>query len=285
MLASPAAGGEAALDAAAVFARAAGENFPVAPRWLPARWREPLWAIYGYARLVDELGDAAAGDRLALLDAVERELDAAYRGEAQHPVLRRLEPVLRSHALPRAPFVRLIEANRWDQRLRAIQSWEELEAYCALSAQPVGELVLHVFGQAMPDQVALSNHVCSALQVIEHCQDVGEDLARGRIYLPAEDLAAVACTAADLADPSSLPLRRAVALEIARARALLASGRALVRGLRGFARLAVAGYVAGGLAACDALERAVWDASRPAAQRQRRDWLRRGVPLWLGAGA
>src|SRR5262249_11787073 len=160
----------------------------------------------------DELGDAARGDRLALLDAAEAELERAYRGEASHPVLRRLAPVLQSHALPREPFVRLIDANRFDQRLREIQTWEELESYCALSAHPVGELVLRIFGQATPANVALSNHVCSALQVIEHCQDVGEDLAQGRVYLPAKDLAQVGCTRADLADAGSLPLRRAVAL-------------------------------------------------------------------------
>jgi squalene synthase HpnC len=285
MLASPTGAGGAALDPRSVFARAAGENFPVAPRWLPARWREPLWAIYGYARLVDELGDAAAGDRTALLDAAARELDRAFRGEAEHPVFRRLAPVLARSALPRDPFVRLIEANRWDQRLRAIESWDELEAYCALSAWPVGELVLRVFGQATPENVALSNRVCSALQVVEHCQDVGEDLARGRVYLPAADLREAGCTPADLADAGSLPLRRVIALEISRSRALLASGGPLVRGLRGFARLAVAGYVAGGLAACDALERAVWDASRPAAHARKRAWLRRGVPLLLGRGA
>jgi phytoene/squalene synthetase len=169
--------------------------------------------------------------------------------------------------------------------LRAIESWDELEAYCALSAWPVGELVLRVFGQATPENVALSNRVCSALQVVEHCQDVGEDLARGRVYLPAADLREAGCTPADLADAGSLPLRRVIALEISRSRALLASGGPLVRGLRGFARLAVAGYVAGGLAACDALERAVWDASRPAAHARKRAWLRRGVPLLLGRGA
>ena len=285
MLASAAGRGETALDPEAVFARAAGENFPVAPGWLPPRWREPLWAIYGYARLVDELGDAAPGDRLALLDAAEADLDRALRDEAEHPVLRRLAPVLARHALPREPFLRLIEANRWDQRLRAIASWEELEAYCALSAHPVGELVLRVFGQATPENVALSNRVCSALQVVEHCQDVGEDLARGRIYLPASDLHDAGCTPEHLADAGSPPLRRVVALEISRARSLLAAGGPLVRGLRGFARLAVAGYVAGGLAACDALERALWDASRPAAHARKRAWLRRGLPLWLGRGA
>src|SRR5262245_33322201 len=162
---SVASGGVAEQSPQAVFARAAGENFPVAPRWLPARWREPLWAVCGYARLVDELGDAAPGDRLALLDEAEADLDRAYRGEAEHPVLRRLAPVRRSHALPRDPFVRLIEANRFDQQLRQIASWAELEAYCALSAHPVGELVLRIFGQATPPHVELSNHVCSALQV------------------------------------------------------------------------------------------------------------------------
>lgn len=270
-----------ALDAARLLRRAAGENFAVAPRLLPARWREPLLALYGFARLVDEIGDAADGDRLALLDAVEADLDRAFEGSAQHPVLRRLAPVLRAYALPREPFRRLIEANRWDQRASAIASWQELLAYCALSANPVGELALRVFGHADPPEVALSDAVCSALQVIEHCQDVFEDHAHGRVYLPAQDLALHGCPLADLAGPCPSPaLRRVLALELARARELLDAGAPLVARLHGAARAAVAGYVAGGHAACDALERSGFDPNARAAQPRRRDRLRHALRLW-----
>lgn len=269
-----------------ILARAAGENFAVAPRMLPRRYREPLLALYGFARLCDEIGDAAAGDRLALLDALDADLLRAFRGDARHPLLQRLTPVIAAHDLPHEPFARLIEANRWDQRLRDVASWQELCAYCALSASPVGELVLHIFGAATPERVALSDRVCSALQVVEHCQDVQEDLARGRVYLPAEDRFDARCGEADLADPRSPVLRRVIAVQIERARALLAAGPPLVAGLTGAARFAVAGYAAGGLAACDALARAGYDASAPRARATCVARLRHGLRLlFTGARA
>jgi squalene synthase HpnC len=269
-----------------ILARAAGENFAVAPRILPRRLREPLRAVYGFARLVDEIGDAAEGDRLALLDALDADLLRAFRGEARHPLLQRLAPVIEAHELPHEPFARLIAANRWDQRLRSVASWQELLAYCDLSANPVGELVLHIFDAATPARIALSDRVCSGLQVIEHCQDVQEDLARGRVYLPAEDRLDARCGDADLAAPRSPVLRGVLAIQIGRARELLAASAPLVAQLTGAARFAVAGYAAGGLAACDALTRAGYDASDPRARRTRGGRLRHGLRLlFTGARA
>ncbi len=117
-----------------VLARADGENFPVALRLLPRELRRDLLALYGFARLADTLGDEAEGDREALLDALETELDLAFEGRATHPLLRRLEPTLRSHSLPARPFRRLVEANRRDQRVQRYPSFAELRGYCALSA-------------------------------------------------------------------------------------------------------------------------------------------------------
>jgi squalene synthase HpnC len=264
------AGGEGARDAQApmrmpaaetVMARARGENFPVAGRLLGGRLRSHMLALYGFARLVDELGDSFAGDRLAALDWLEQDLDRAYRGAAEHPLLRRLQPTLRECALPRDPFVRLVEANRTDQRVSRYETWEQLRAYCELSANPVGELVLGVFGQATPSRVALSNDICTALQLTEHCQDVAEDLARGRVYLPAEDLDRFDCTIADLSGAhAGTSLRETLAFECARARELFTRGAPLVGELHGVrARLAVAAFVAGGRAALDAIERADHD--------------------------
>jgi squalene synthase HpnC len=244
----------------AVMARAQSENFPVASRVLPRRVRIHLLAIYGFARLVDELGDSAAGDRLAALDWLEEDLDHAFEGRAQHPLLVRLAPTLRECALPREPFARLIEANRVDQRVSRYETWEQLRGYCALSADPVGELVLGVLGLATPARIALSDSICTALQLTEHCQDVAEDLARGRVYLPREDLERFGCTSADLAaEHAAAPLREVLAFEVARARGLLAEGAPLIDGLHGRARLAVAAFVAGGRAALEAIERAGYD--------------------------
>jgi len=241
-------------------ARAQGENFPVASRMLPRRVRRHLLAIYGFARLVDELGDSAAGDRLAALDWLEGELDEALAGRATHPLLKALEPTLRECGLAREPFVRLIEANRLDQRRSSYATWEELRGYCALSADPVGELVLAVLGESTPGRVALSDRICTALQLTEHCQDVAEDHRAGRVYLPLEDLERFGCPVEDLAAGSaSAPLRAVIAFEVDRARRLLHEGAPLIGELRGRPRIAVGAFVAGGRSALDAIERAGYD--------------------------
>jgi squalene synthase HpnC len=254
-------------------ARAGGENFPVASRLLGRRQREHLLAIYGFARLVDELGDTYLGDRLEALDWLEGQLQDAADGRATHPLMRRLGETMRACRLPRGPFVRLIEANRLDQRVRRYRSWEELRAYCALSANPVGELVLDVYEARTPERVLLSDSICTALQLIEHCQDVAEDLRAGRVYLPQEDLERFACPEEDLHGASSSPaLRAVIAFEVARARDLLDAGAPLVAELHGRARLGVAGFAGGGRAALRAIEDAGYDvlARPPRASRGRR---------------
>jgi len=238
-----------------------------------------LLAAYGFARLVDEVGDVAPGDRLAQLDAIEAELDRAFAGRATHPLLVALQPTLRECALPRDPFARLVEANRLDQRVHRYETWEQLRGYCSLSADPVGEIVLRVFGVATPERVRLSDSICTALQLAEHCQDVAEDLRAGRIYLPAQDMARFDCREQDLAPPPGgaagappRPLVELLAFEVSRARGLLDAGRPLVGRLSGRLRIAVAAFVAGGEAALDAIERAGYEVrfGAPRATRPRR---------------
>jgi squalene synthase HpnC len=256
-----------------IMARAATENFPVASRLLPPRLRTHLLAIYGFARLVDELGDEAPGDRLAALDWLSAEVDWAFAGTATHPLLRALEPTIAACELPREPFERLIEANRVDQRVRSYETWNDLLGYCHLSADPVGELVLHVFGAASPERIARSNAVCTALQLTEHWQDIREDLARARVYVPLEDLARHGCTIDDLAAASvGERLRRVLALEAARTAALFREGETLAASLHGWQRLAIAGYTGGGRAALEALALADYEvlASSPRPTRRRR---------------
>ena len=250
----------AAPSAEEVMARAGSENFTVATRLLGGSHREHLLAVYGFARLVDDIGDETVGDRLALLDRVEADLRRVPGGGAEHELLRALEPFVRERAVPLDPFLRLIEANRVDQRVSRYETFDDLVGYCGLSADPVGELVLHVFGVATPDRIALSNAVCTALQLAEHWQDVGEDLGRGRIYLPREDLTRFGVSEDDLARPTPTEAFRALmTFEVERARGLLAHGVPLVRSLGGHARLAVAAYVGGGRAALDAVERSGFD--------------------------
>jgi squalene synthase HpnC len=244
----------------AVMQQAAAENFPVASRCLPRAERDHLLAVYGFARLADDLGDEADGDRLAALDWLEAELDRAVMGEATHPVLRRLAISIAQCDLPLQPFRDLIEANRRDQVVHRYETFDALVDYCRLSAAPVGRLVLAVFGASSPARVALSDDVCVGLQVVEHLQDVGEDAARGRIYLPQCDLRAFACTESDLSSPRAGPrLRAVVRHEAGRARHLLGAAVPLARELPLRPRIAVCGFGAGGLAALDAMAGADYD--------------------------
>jgi squalene synthase HpnC len=260
-------------------AKASGENFPVAPVLLGRRLRGHLLAIYGFARLVDDLGDEARGDRLARLDLLEEDLARVWDGTPRDPLLRRLQPTVRTCSIPPEPFLRLIEANRQDQRVTRYQTFQELLDYCVLSANPVGHLVLYVFGQATPERLHLSDAVCTGLQLVEHWQDVAEDYSRGRVYLPNEDLTAFGCDERDLAAPhASERLRALLAFEAGRAGALLDEGAPLVGLLAGRARLAVAGFVAGGRAALAAIADAGYDVlpgpPKPARSRLLREALR-----------
>lgn len=243
-----------------VMARADSENFPVASRLLPRREREHLLSLYGFARLVDELGDSLPGDRLAALDWLSGELERAFQGNAKHPLMVRLGATIAQCELRREPFLRLIEANRMDQRRTRYGTWEELRSYCALSADPVGELVLAVFDRATPGRVALSDSICTALQLAEHCQDVSEDLAAGRVYLPLEDLERFGCSIEELgAEHAGEALRAVLAFEVERAHRLLDAGAPLLGELRGRPRLGVAAFLAGGRSALEAIERAGYD--------------------------
>jgi 15-cis-phytoene synthase len=245
---------------ARLLAQADHENFPVVTRLVPRAARDHLLAVYAFARLTDDLGDEHPGDRSAALDWLEGDLRVALQGRPSHPVTARLGQTIAATDLTPAPFLDLIAANRRDQTIVRQASWDELLDYCRLSANPVGIAVLAIAGALTPRRRALSDRVCTGLQVVEHLQDVGQDAAAGRVYLPADDLERFGVVEADLTAPVASPaLRSAVAFELARARELLAAGVPLVGSLRGWSRLAVVGYVAGGLAAADAIEAARYD--------------------------
>lgn len=257
------------MDVAAVARRARTENFPVASVLFPRNLRPHLRAVYGFARLVDILGDEIEGDRLAALDELEREVDACYSGTPTWPVLQVLQPTIREFALPREPFLRLIEANRMDQRISEYGTWEELRGYCRHSADPVGRLVLGLLRRGDDAElVAASDDVCTGLQLVNFLQDVPRDLELGRVYLPAETLRRFGVRALDRPSPE---LTEALRFEAARARGLLAAGRVLQERLDGRVGRAVGLFARGGLAALAALERADWDifTQRPRPSRTR----------------
>ncbi len=243
-----------------VLQQAASENFAVASRLLPRATRRHLLAIYGFARLTDEIGDEVAHDRLALLDWLDNEVELAARGTATHPLLRQLTPTIVECNLPLVPFHRLIEANRQDQVVQQYETFDDLVSYAWLSAAPVGQLVLGVLGETSSERIKLSDDVCIGLQIVEHIQDVKEDLDKGRVYLPQADLRVFGCGPAELDAPHAGPeLRMVLRLEAGRARRLLGSVEPLSRTLPLRFRFAVCGYAAGGMAALDAIERMGYD--------------------------
>lgn len=246
---------------AAVMGQARRENFPVASLLLPRRVRAHLLAVYGFARLVDDVGDEVSADRLALLDEIEADLDRLWAGEEPRiDLIAGLRGAVDEHGLPSEPFRALIEANRRDQLVHRYQTFTELLSYCELSANPVGELVLRIFEAATPERIALSNKVCTALQLTEHWQDAAEDYAAGRIYLPGEDRDRFGVREDDLAAPTASPsLRTLLAFEVSRARELLDEGAALSATLRGRPAFAIRAFVAGGRSALRAIARADYD--------------------------
>jgi squalene synthase HpnC len=257
------------VELADIAARAAGENFPVGSVLFPRPLRAHIRALYCYARFVDELGDAYEGDRLAALDELEGEVDAAFAGEATWPVVRNVQPTIREFDLPREPFLRLIEANRMDQRVSEYATWADVKHYCIHSADPCGRLVLGVLRQLDDAElVAASDSVCTGLQLVNFLQDVPRDLELGRVYLPAEDRRTFGDPPLDR--PSE-ELRGLLRFEAQRAVELLAAGEVLRERIGGRLGRAVALFSRGGLAALDALESAGWDifSGRPRPSRAR----------------
>jgi squalene synthase HpnC len=227
-----------------LLARRHYENFSVASRFVNSGLRRELARIYAYCRTTDDLGDeslpGAALDRLARW---RDEVEALFAGrEPIHPVLVALNETIRRHPLPQAPFLDLIEANVLDQHATRYETWEQLDAYCRLSAAPVGRMVLGVFDVHDETSQRLSDDVCIGLQLANHAQDVRRDAAIGRKYLVESDVSA-------LGDAG------ATAAMVQRARSLLASGEALERRVPRALALQLALYRMGGLAICDAIEK------------------------------
>jgi squalene synthase HpnC len=261
-----------------VLGRAGNENFPVASRLLPAPLRAELMALYGWARLVDQIGDDYAGDRLAALDEVQRQLRLALGTSAVpddpsppdeiHPLVKRLAETVRRLDLPTEPLFDLVQANRQDQVVSRYETFEDLVGYCRLSANPVGRMVLAIFGVATPERIVWSDSTCTALQLVEHWQDVAEDAVVGRVYIPLEDMRRFGVSAEELVPPAtgyvdrrrrgavggaSSACRALLAFESARARRMLDDAIPLVASIRGRLGVAIAGFSAGGHAALDGL--------------------------------
>ena len=274
----------------AVAAKASAENFPVALRVLPKRWRANLTALYGFARLTDDIGDeplpgmrddateeTITATRLKLLDELQSDVRRIYDDKAPEPdlqAIRDLKRTVNDCAIPAQPFYDIIQANRQDQLVTRYDTYKDLEDYCKLSANPVGQVVLYIMKAATPDRIEASDSICTALQIIEHSQDVAEDFANGRIYLPRQDMDAYQVTEADLAEKAAgKHVRDLVKFEADRAKQLLDDGAPLVGTLKGAARLAIAGYVGGGRATLKAIEASGYDVLRSTPRPGKADTL------------
>lgn len=257
------------------------ENFPVASILLPAAMREPVAAIYEFARSADDFadeGDRTPEQRRALLAEYQAELNAIENGSAsQHPVFLRLRPVIARHRLPLQLFRDLLDAFVQDVGKDRYRDFAELMDYCRRSADPVGRLLLHLFGHATVENLRRSDAICSALQLINHWQDVGIDAAKGehgRIYLPQDDMARFKVRDDDIvrriASAEFLALLR---FQVDRARALMLSGAALGWDLPGRIGLEIRAIVAGGLRILDKIEAVDYDVYTQRPVLKPPDWI------------
>lgn len=214
------------------------ENFPVASLLLPRRLRRATEAIYRFARSADDIadeGDAPPADRLAALATYRHELDRIERGDTPtDPVFGPLADAIRRHGLPLAPFRDLLSAFAQDVEKKRYANFGELMDYCRRSANPIGRLMLHLYGDHDPRHQAYSDAICSSLQLINFLQDVAVDYEKGRVYLPQDELAALHVSEAQIAAGDTRGLWHAMMhRQIERARKLLQAGAPLGRALKG----------------------------------------------------
>ncbi len=264
------------------------ENFPVASRLLPARWRAAVMALYHFARHADDLADegqASPEHRLMALNTLARSLDAIAMAQARgtlprwpcgapDSLLNPLHAAIVRHDLPLAPLHRLLLAFKADVRHRPVQTRPQLLAYCEYSADPVGELLLHLYEKAEPTTLTLSHHICTGLQLVNFCQDVAIDLPRERHYLPAEELARWGLHLSELpAARRTAAFRHAMAEQTHHARRHLLQGSPLATRLPGRAGWELRLVVLGGLRILERIDQVAGNVFDHRPQLRRRDWL------------
>ena len=254
---------EATFAACEILAKTHYENFSVGSRLLPKHLRKHFYSIYAFSRGVDDLGDEADGDRLALLDLWEKELDSCYSASKQasesntpsHPYFVALAETIRTFEIPAEPFKRLIEANRRDQTITRHKTFDDVLEYCTYSANPVGHLVLYLSGVRDPKLHELANKTCTGLQLANFWQDVGVDLEIGRIYIPQEDLERFGVTEAQITERThDEKFEALMKFQVDRARQLFIDGYPLADHLESSLKSDFALFARGGLAILQAIE-------------------------------
>ncbi|MDR3738123.1 MAG: squalene synthase HpnC [Terracidiphilus sp.] len=253
------------------------ENFHVASWFLPKALRPHFHSIYAYCRVSDDLGDevGSTAQALALLDLWGRELDACYEGRARHPVFVALSETIRACSIPKEPFADLLQAFRQDQVVTRYASMSEVLGYCRYSANPVGRLVLYACGEVTPETIEekfrLSDATCSALQLANFWQDVSVDFAKGRVYIPQDDMQRFGVSDEIIASGVATPEFRALLRhEVDYARSLFEQGLALIGMVNRDLALDLDLFSRGGLEILHAIERRDYDvlSARPAISKR-----------------
>jgi squalene synthase HpnC len=258
------------------------ENFHVATWFMPAALRPHFHAIYAYCRISDDLGDEVGdtAQSLALLEIWGRELDACYEGRVRHPVFVALAETIRARSIPKEPFADLLRAFRQDQAVTRYATKRDLLDYCRYSANPVGRLVLHACGEVDEERFRLSDATCTALQLANFWQDVRRDYAKGRVYLPQDDMRSFGVSEETIArGPATPEFRALLRHEVAFARGLFGEGLALAGMVRHDLALDLELFSRGGLGILRAIERQDYDVL------SRRPTLSRGAKLGLALRA
>lgn len=256
-------------------ARSHYENFTVASWLMPRAMRKHMHAIYAYARMADDFADEEHDP--IKLDQWERELDFAYAGAPRHPVFVALADTIRRFDIPREPFADLLHAFRSDLDFRGFEALDDLLDYSRYSANPVGRLVLYLFGYRDAERQRLSDQVCSGLQLANFWQDIAIDLEKGRVYLPHRDMRRFGVSLEDLRlhnmNSSFAALMR---YEVACARELLVAGAPLAAMVDRRLSRDITMFAGGGLAILRAIERADYDVFRHRPSLGKLDYLRLG---------
>ena len=244
------------------FAHEHHETYPVASRFVPAEIRPHLFALYAFARAADDFADEPlyAGRRIEALDLWQAELDRCFHGEAKHPIFIALADTIEKRELPLPPFDDLLSAFRMDLEVRRYASFASLRGYTARSAEPVGRLLLALFGYRDPELVCFADEISTALQLANFWQDLAVDAARDHIYVPAEDLHFFGVTEAQLKAlrPTS-ETRSLLRFEVARTRAHFEKGRPLLRKVGPDLRLELSLIWLLGMALLDKIEASDFD--------------------------
>ena len=293
---TPALDGARARDAyqwCARYTREHQENFTVVSWFLPRELRAPMFAVYAFCRYTDDLGDEAAGNRLALLDGWEAQLRRAFDPSPppDHPIAVALADLAQRKPLDADPFLRLIEANRLDQTKTRYADFQELLGYCRLSANPVGEMVLSLWEVNDAERRKLSDATCTALQLANHWQDVRRDWQAGRLYLPLDDLRRFGVAERQIGEQIAAgrcdrAFRELIRYQVDRAEAWFRQGDALVGMVPRELAVDLRLFSDGGRAVLRAIAAQDYDvlAARPRVGRGRRAWLalRAAAALKLG---